>query len=622
MIRNRPIVAITIGYIIGIIMGLYCKISIALLYLIVFLIYVLLKKPQVKKIKLLSIKRYFRYIKIIFTKNVIVLIIIFSVFSNSIVIYKNYKFSKIQNIFEDKKINIEAIILSNSNEEKYKNTYKIKVTNSVLKNQYLYMKVDKIISKNIKYGDKIRIEGILSTLKKRTNYKGFDFKEYLKTKGILGVVDSKTIVKLKQNKILINFRFFNNIFLKIKKVIQENFNSEISNIILGIILGYTDEIDENMKSDFTDSNLAHILAVSGMHVGYILLLCKIIFQKVVGKRICYIITILILIFYMIITGFSASVVRATIMAILILISKIIFRKSDTWTNISLAILILLMYNPFMIESVGLLLSFLGTIAIIIYSKNFKFKNIVLNLFGMTIFITICMMPILAIFFNQIPFLSVILSPFIGILISPIMLLSALFIVISIFSTRVFVFKFLQNIIKTLLSSIVQLLISLVKFNGNIPLAKIIVVTPSGLEIAIYYIILFIIFCFRYIYVSKKVNIVFKRRIKNLINLLKFRYIQYKNKFISIFLIIIIIFSIIRIIPKNLKIYFIDVGQGDSTLIVTPHNKKILIDGGGSESYDVGKNILVPYLLDRKILNLDYIVISHFDTDHVRTEFYL
>ena len=61
---------------------------------------------------------------------------------------------------------------------------------------------------------------------------------------------------------------------------------------------------------------------------------------------------------------------------------------------------------------------------------------------------------------------------------------------------------------------------------------------------------------------------------------------------------------------------IDVGQGDSTLIVTPNDKKILIDGGGSSTYDVGKNTLIPYLLDRKIKEIDYVIISHFDQDHI------
>ena len=61
---------------------------------------------------------------------------------------------------------------------------------------------------------------------------------------------------------------------------------------------------------------------------------------------------------------------------------------------------------------------------------------------------------------------------------------------------------------------------------------------------------------------------------------------------------------------------IDVGQGDSTLIVTPKNKKILIDGGGNEKYDIGENVLIPYLLNKKINQIDYLMISHFDTDHV------
>lgn len=73
-----------------------------------------------------------------------------------------------------------------------------------------------------------------------------------------------------------------------------------------------------------------------------------------------------------------------------------------------------------------------------------------------------------------------------------------------------------------------------------------------------------------------------------------------------------------IIPKDLKIYFIDVGQGDSCLIITPTDKKILIDGGegNSDKYDAGKNIVLPYLLDRGITKLDYIIISHCDSDHI------
>ena len=67
----------------------------------------------------------------------------------------------------------------------------------------------------------------------------------------------------------------------------------------------------------------------------------------------------------------------------------------------------------------------------------------------------------------------------------------------------------------------------------------------------------------------------------------------------------------------MSMYFVDVGQGDCTLIVTPRNKSILIDGGGNEfsEYNIGKSTLMPYLLSRKIAVIDYIFISHFDTEH-------
>lgn len=91
---------------------------------------------------------------------------------------------------------------------------------------------------------------------------------------------------------------------------------------------------------------------------------------------------------------------------------------------------------------------------------------------------------------------------------------------------------------------------------------------------------------------------------------------------TIITVLTIVFIYIKCDFNELKVFFIDVGQGDSTLIITPNNKKILIDGGGSEfgSFDVGEKTLLPYLLSRKIKNIDYVIISHFDSDHVRTEY--
>ena len=86
---------------------------------------------------------------------------------------------------------------------------------------------------------------------------------------------------------------------------------------------------------------------------------------------------------------------------------------------------------------------------------------------------------------------------------------------------------------------------------------------------------------------------------------------------KIILLIILLIGIYQF-PKDLEIHFLDVGQGDSCFIITPNHKTILIDGGGSTSstFDVGKDTVIPYLLDKGYTKLDYVFISHFDQDHV------
>lgn len=597
MLENRPIVAIAIGYIIGIIMGLYLKKSIVLLYFLCFIIYLIFKKPPTKTFKLISYRRYFRYVKLFLTKKVILIILVSSIISNSITLYKNAQYNSFENKMDRQEIQINAKVISNGNVKKYKKVYLVKY-----QNKKFYINVSKKTCLN--YGNIIKLKGTYIKPNTRTNYKGFDYKEYLKTKGIYGTINCKEIVVVNKNKSL-----FNQIFLRIKNTIQNNFDKETSNVILGMVLGYTDEIDENIKENFNKSNISHILAVSGMHIGYIVLFCSILFDKFIGKKNSKFISILILILYIFIIGFSPSAVRATIMAILILFAKFLYRKSDVWTNLGLSLLCILIYNPFLIKNVGLLLSFIATAGIMIYSKNLKFKNKIYNAIGIIFSASIFISPILAIYFNKIPILSLIVSLVVSVLAGPIIILGIIYIWLSC------IFKF--NILKSILNVLVKLLIFLTNIGSKIPLNQIYIVTPSVFEIFAYYFCTFIILFLISIYKPKrKQNKVFNKRIKNLISLAKYEFRKNKNKVISIFLIFAICITMIYFIPKNLKIFFIDVGQGDSCLIVTPNNKKILIDGGGSENYDVGRNVLVPYLLARKIKSIDYAIISHFDTDHI------
>lgn len=612
MLENRPIVSITIGYVIGILIGLYLNISIAFFYLFIFIAYLLLKKEKKKKFKLLSIKRYIRYIKIIITKNVFIIIIISSIFSNSMVIYLNNKYINLYQNLDEKNIIVEAVIVSNVKEKEYKDVYKIKVINinscDKYKNTYLYLNVNKKVNLDFKYGDKIKINGVFEYPNTRKNYKGFDYREYLKSIKILGSVNLESVENLEKSDKFSILKYSNNIFLDIKKVINDNYEKDIANVILSIAFGYTEELEEKIKDNFLESNLADVLAVSGTHINYLIIFIKFVFEKLIGKKYGKIIMIIVLIGYMLLAGFSQSVVRATVMAIVLLIAEILNRKSDIWQNISLALLILLIHNPFSIENVSTILTFAATIGIICKISK-----------SVTISATIVILPIIVVFFNKIYITSFLISLIIGVLIAIIVIGGLLFIVFY----KLLELIMVKEIYIKFLDFIVNCVINLAEFGSQLPYNKIDVITPSIISVIIYYVIVFIgLFLYR-IYKAKNPNS-FQKRVRNIVALIKFRFRQYKNKIINLMLVLSIIVLITNFIPHDLKIYFIDVGQGDACFIKTPNNKTVLIDGGGTEvgDFDVGKNILLPYLLDRKVRKIDYIFISHFDTDHCEGILYI
>ena len=163
--------------------------------------------------------------------------------------------------------------------------------------------------------------------------------------------------------------------------------------------------------------------------------------------------------------------------------------------------------------------------------------------------------------------------------------------------------------------LLKVLINVANYSSKIPISRIYVKTPYMISIILYYLFIAILIIIFEIQKSNRKFI--KEKLQSILTCIKYKILKNKKSLCVCIALIILISIFINQIPSGLKIYFIDVGQGDSTLIVTPLNKTILIDGGGNESSNVGKNILLPYLLDRRIRKLDYVFISHFDTDHVR-----
>ena len=616
-------------------MGLYFKRSIVFLYIPIIVIIYLIKmgkKNKKKKLKILNPKRYFRYFKLFINKQALIIIIIFSIISNSIVIYKNIEYEK--SFKDEENLEVTAIVLSQKEEKDYNYTYKIKLLKGKNKNKCLYLKIDKKQEVNLEYGDKIFITGEFQEPQGMRNEGGFNYKEYLKSLNIYGSVKAKNIKVIEQNKGNIFMNFTYKISDEIKENIEEFMGEKYSGLLIGLLLGDSSKIDENMEENFKITSLTHILAVSGAQVSYIIVAMYSLLKRKIGIQKTRVVIIASLIFYTALTGFSPSIVRAGIMGIILMISGLVFRKNDIINSIAISLFFMLVYNPFLLENVGLQLSYLGTIGIIGFNKtiililkNIQIRNrkwkykinrklILLiskikEILAVTMSASLAVVPVMIYHFNLFGTYFLITNLLASIIIGPITLLGTLLVIISFISINI------AKILSYILKFLIDILLFISSFS-KLPISKIYIPTPKIPFIIIIYLSLIISLFIYKVFHERNPNTTILR-VRNLLALVKYKFKQNRDDVIKKIIIISIIISLCMIfIPRDLQINFVDVGQGDSTFIITPKNKTILIDGGGSNtgSFDVGENTLLPYVLDKGYNKIDLMIISHFDSDHV------
>lgn len=581
---KRPFLMIAISLVIGVLMGEYLKYKSILFIFAIFLVLIyeiLTKKTNYKKILMCTI-----------------IIFLASMYTN----YLNNKYETMYKQYNETEISVTGVIVSEVKETDYYYNVQLQVKQkSKINNTKLNVYIKKKLIKNktdLKYGNKIKVTGEYKEPEVARNYKGFDYKKNLRTKKIYGSItiqNSFEVISCNNGNIIM--RWLKGFSIKLKENLSKLLNEKELGIVKGVVLGDTSDLDEDIKENFTNSSLSHMLAVSGAHVSYVIMTVSLIFQsKNFGKKTTKIITMLVLIIFMIITNMSPSVTRAVICMIINIFAGLIYKRPDTINALAISIIFTLILNPFSLFNIGLQLSYAGTIGIICFSKLIeakpknKIKKYIYDSIIVSTSANLVSFPLMAYYFNTIS-LNFIIS---NLVVSPVLGLIIILGIITLLTSTISIN--LAKIVAILLKISVNLIIKMTEIISNLPIKNILVVTPSIILIAIFYIFLF----------YARFN--FEKIKKNW------------KKFLSITICFCLVLNLIKLEPKNFTIYFVDVGQGDCTLIVTKENKKILIDGGGNSNTDVGKNILVPYLLDRGILKLDYIIISHFDFDHVRRHF--
>lgn len=449
---------------------------------------------------------------------------------------------------------------------------------------------------------------------------GFDYSRYLREKKIAGIVKLQNVVAIGNEKDLTFylFKFKEKIFSIINKI----YNNEEIGFLKAILLGETSSLDENIKESFKEANISHVLAISGLHISYVVLGLEGILKLFIKNiKIRNAIIIVFLVAFTIFVGESNSVCRACIMVSITYFGNIILKKDDFYASFRSALIFLLIINPYNIFSGSMWLSFGGSIGIVLYSKLiekyiakkiklkkfseldnkflifiYKILNKSIAIISVTLGAQIIVFPIMIYMFNTISLNFIISNLLISELVGPIL----------IFGYLSLLFPFLSIFEKIL----IKIIFFFAKFSASLPITSFLISTPNLYKIIIYYAILFVI---AFIYKTKRIFIF--RQIK-----------KQKLKIILIFsFVLILLFGNFNNIYKNdFEIHFLDVGQGDSCLVRTNTNKVILIDGGKgiNGEYDYGQKVVGPYLLDHGITKIDYVVVSHFDSDHCGGLFYI
>lgn len=465
---------------------------------------------------------------------------------------------------------VESISLSGNklslivkNKEKIKATY------------YLTNKDEIHLIKQIHLGDKVRLEGEFSLPLTNKDEYSFDYERYLKTKKIYYLFKIEKLSVISSSK---------NIFLHIKEFVINRCKDKYLKVF---ILGDKSSLDSSVVRTYQDLGISHLFAISGMHVSLLstMLLKLLKWLKVKEDNRLKIVSC-ILLFYLFLTTFSVSILRAVLFFICFSFNKIYYTYIDSKNIFLLVAAISLFINPFYIYDVAFIYSYSISFSLIIMA-NFinSFKSYFKSLFVTSIISFLVGIPTSLYFFNQLNFLSIIYNlfyvPFISYIVFPLALISFLVPqVLKVFELSV---SFLEFTASTL---------------SKITFSKLIF---CSCNILIYFIYIILIICI-------------------------LKLISSSNKKVVLIFILLLVFHyfIPTLFDKN-YLMMIDVGQGDSILIHSK-GKNMLIDTGGIETYQnklfkssndskVVINTTIPLLKKLGISKIDYLVLTHGDFDH-------
>ncbi|WP_379966108.1 DNA internalization-related competence protein ComEC/Rec2 [Ectobacillus sp. sgz5001026] len=442
--------------------------------------------------------------------------------------------------------------------------------------------------------------GKLEEPAKVRNEGAFNYKEYLYHQHIHYVFRASSFASCNTERISFIHWLFS-IRQSSIHYIQETFPKETVGFMNALLYGDRQQLSGDIEDLYQQMGLIHLLAISGSHISLLVVMCLFVMLRVgLTRETATVILVIIVPLYMFMTGASASVVRASVMAVFVLVCVLFSRRLRGMDALSLTAITMMMWNPYIVFDIGFQFSFLATAVLLLSSKVILSGQMLKGAWNLALAAQLASIPITLYHFGRLSpyslFLNLIFVPYLSFVILP---LSLLTLVVS------FLFPSL-TILSSLLSGCITFSNELLKWCNNLPFLQVTFGQSSATMTLLYSVS---ILCLFLVWEGKMGK---SFRILSVVCFVLIGTIQYTSPYWN----------------PNGSITFIDVGQGEAILIRLPYNKATyLIDTGGAiafpqeewqkrkRTYSVGESIVLPYLYQHGVKKIDKLILTHADVDH-------